>query len=141
MHRLGQRLGRWLRWFGLALMSLWLLWTPAAIAIEPGAGLNQTIALAPAERVAGEGECAPTEAKLDLNNSNLSEFCQFPGFYPTLASLIVKNSPYETVEDVLKIPDLTQEQRDLLEANIGDFTVSPQVIPLEGRMPRRWMGR
>jgi photosystem II PsbU protein len=62
--------------------------------------------------------------KLDLNNSGVRNFRVYPGFYPTLASLIIKNAPYEKVEDVLNIPGLTQAQKDLLKANLNNFTVT-----------------
>jgi photosystem II PsbU protein len=62
--------------------------------------------------------------KLDLNNSGVRKFRVYPGLYPTLASLIIKNAPYEKVEDVLNIPGLTQAQKDLLKANLDNFTVT-----------------
>jgi photosystem II PsbU protein len=62
--------------------------------------------------------------KLDLNNTNLRYFRVLQGMYPTLAGLIVKNSPYKAVEDVLKIPGLTETQRTTLERNLDKFTVT-----------------
>lgn len=62
--------------------------------------------------------------KLDLNNTNLRYFRELQGMYPTLAGLIVKNSPYASVQDVLKIPGLTETQRATLEANLDRFTVT-----------------
>ena len=62
--------------------------------------------------------------KLDLNNSGVRDFRQYPGMFPTLAALIIKNAPYEKVEKVLDIPGLTQAQKDLLQANLGNFTVT-----------------
>ena len=44
--------------------------------------------------------------------------------YPTLAGLIVKNSPYASVEDVLKIPGLTEAQIATLTRNMDQFTVT-----------------
>jgi photosystem II PsbU protein len=64
--------------------------------------------------------------KIDLNNTNLRAFRQFPGMYPTLASLIFKNAPYENVEDVLKIPGLSEKQKEVLQANLENFTVSEE---------------
>jgi photosystem II PsbU protein len=63
--------------------------------------------------------------KVDLNNSAIIEFRQFRGFYPKLASKIIQNAPYEKVEDVLKIPDLTERQKERLQANLDNFTVTP----------------
>ncbi len=62
--------------------------------------------------------------KIDLNNTNLRAFRQYQGMYPTLASLIFKNAPYESVEDVLKIPGLSEKQKEVLQANLDNFTVS-----------------
>lgn len=62
--------------------------------------------------------------KIDLNNTNLRAFRQFSGMYPTLASLIFKNAPYENVEDVLEIPGLNEQQKEILQANLKNFTVT-----------------
>ncbi|MEB3225591.1 MAG: photosystem II complex extrinsic protein PsbU [Synechococcus sp.] len=63
--------------------------------------------------------------KIDLNNANVRLFREVRGFYPTLAQLIVKNGPYENVEDVLNIPGLSESQIAKLEANLDRFTVTP----------------
>jgi photosystem II PsbU protein len=62
--------------------------------------------------------------KLDLNNSDVRDFRNFRGFYPTLATMIIKNSPYEKVEDVLEIPGLSERQKELLQANLDNFIVT-----------------
>jgi photosystem II PsbU protein len=62
--------------------------------------------------------------KVDLNNSNIRAFRQYPGFYPTLARLIVNNAPYKEVQDVLDIPGLTDQQREVLRKNLDQFTVT-----------------
>ncbi len=62
--------------------------------------------------------------KLDVNNTNVRAFRQLPGMYPTLAGLIVKNAPYESVEDVLEIPGLTDKQKEVLEANMDNFVAT-----------------
>jgi photosystem II PsbU protein len=81
--------------------------------------------------------CADTGQKLDLNNANLKAFTDCPGFYPNLASAIVTHGPYDKVEDVLAIPDLTDQQKALLQANLDAFTANPPVVPLVKRMPPR----
>ncbi|MBM0740204.1 photosystem II complex extrinsic protein PsbU [Phormidium sp. CLA17] len=65
-------------------------------------------------------------AKIDLNNTNMRSFRLYQGMYPTLASLIVKNAPYENVEDVLEIDGLTDRQKEVLRANLDSFTATPQ---------------
>lgn len=62
--------------------------------------------------------------KVDLNNSNIRTFRQYPGLYPNLARLIVNNAPYKDVQDVLAIPGLTDQQREVLRKNLNHFTVT-----------------
>ena len=62
--------------------------------------------------------------KVDLNNSDVRDFLQFPGMYPTLAGVVIQNAPYNTVGDVLNIPGLSDHQKDLLQTNIDSFTVT-----------------
>ncbi|NEQ79791.1 MAG: photosystem II complex extrinsic protein PsbU [Moorea sp. SIO2I5] len=64
--------------------------------------------------------------KTDLNNTPVRKFRKYPGFYPTLASKIAEKAPYKSVEDVLKIPGLSERQKKLLQEQIdkGNFTVT-----------------
>jgi photosystem II PsbU protein len=64
-------------------------------------------------------------AKLDLNNSNVLAFRRYPGLYPTLARKIIRNAPFDTVEDVLNIPGLSDREMELLQANLDHFVVTP----------------
>ncbi|MGV2828410.1 photosystem II complex extrinsic protein PsbU [Myxosarcina sp. GI1(2024)] len=71
--------------------------------------------------------------KLDLNNSNVREFRQLRGFYPTLASKIIQHAPYDNVEDVLNIPGLSERQKERLQANLDNFIVTePAPSMIEG---------
>ena len=81
--------------------------------------------------------CAESNVKIDLNNANVNAFTDCPGFYPNLARLIVENSPYQQVKDVLNIPELSKRQKDLLKANLNSFEVAESTVPLEQRMPPR----
>jgi photosystem II PsbU protein len=63
--------------------------------------------------------------KIDLNNSDIRDFRDLRGFYPNLAGKIIKNSPYNKVEDVLSIPGLSERQKDRLQANLDNFIVTP----------------
>jgi photosystem II PsbU protein len=85
----------------------------------------------------GQLSCSPGSQIVDLNNSNIVDFCQYPGLYPTLAKLAIKHSPYEKVEDVLSIAELSDRQRDLLKANLDRFTVTAPTVAPEVRMPPR----
>ncbi|MEM1309967.1 MAG: photosystem II complex extrinsic protein PsbU [Cyanobacteria bacterium P01_C01_bin.70] len=64
-------------------------------------------------------------SKLDLNNANVQAFVKYKGMYPTIAGKILKNAPFEAVEDVLEIPGLSDRERDIIESNISSFTVTP----------------
>ena len=67
--------------------------------------------------------------KVDLNNSSVRRFRQFPGMYPTLAGKIVLGGPYESVDDVLSL-DLTDRQKELFEKYRDNFTVTEPSIAL-----------
>jgi photosystem II PsbU protein len=62
--------------------------------------------------------------KIDLNNTNVRAFRRYPGMYPTLATKVVDNAPYEKVEDVLNIPGISERQKETLQANLDKFTVT-----------------
>lgn len=62
--------------------------------------------------------------KIDLNNTHIRAFRQYRGMYPTLAGKVIDNAPYEKVEDVLDIPGLSERQKNLLQANLDNFTVT-----------------
>ncbi len=64
------------------------------------------------------------QGKLDLNNSDVREFRNLRGFYPNLASKIIQNAPYDSVEDVLNIPGLSETQKSRLQANMDRFIVT-----------------
>lgn len=71
--------------------------------------------------------------KIDLNNTNVRAFTQYPGLYPTIASKIIQNAPFESVEDVLNMPGLTERQLEILRANLDNFTISaPEDALVEG---------
>ena len=74
--------------------------------------------------------------KIDLNNTNIFAFTELRGLYPTVASKVLKNAPYNAVEDILNIPDLSARQKDLLQDNLDNFTVSPPVDALVGGADR-----
>lgn len=77
------------------------------------------------------------EEKIDLNNANIIAFKDCQGFYPSLAMLVIKNSPYQKVEDVLTIAGLSDSQKELLTGQLKNFTITEPKVPLEMRMPPR----
>ena len=73
---------------------------------------------------AADAKIGQIKGKLDLNNSDVRDFRNLTGFYPTLAGKIVKNAPYETIEEVLEIPGLSEAQQKRLQANLDNFVVT-----------------
>lgn len=71
--------------------------------------------------------------KIDLNNTNIRAFMEYPGLYPSLARQILQNAPFEKVDDVFDMPGLTDRQIDVLRANLDRFTLSaPEDTFVEG---------
>ncbi|MEA5577550.1 photosystem II complex extrinsic protein PsbU [Anabaena sp. UHCC 0451] len=62
--------------------------------------------------------------KIDLNNTNIAAFQKYPGMYPTLAKKIIENAPYKSVDDVFNIANLSDRQKQLLQANLDNLTVT-----------------
>ncbi len=123
------------------LMRLLMVFAAAFIVVGTSLGLSQAavagnlnvLTLGTPTFLATEVEVNAVDAKLatefgqkiDLNNTNVRAFRQYPGFYPKLASLVIANSPYDKVEEVLQIPGLSDKQKDLLRDNLDKFTVTP----------------
>jgi photosystem II PsbU protein len=63
-------------------------------------------------------------SKIDLNNSNINTFRQVRGMYPTLGRIIIDNSPFQSLDDVLNIAGLSDAQRDLIKENADKFTLN-----------------
>lgn len=62
--------------------------------------------------------------KIDLNNTNVRAFRKYPGLYPAIARKVVDNAPYQSVEAVLEIPGLSEKQKEMLQANLDNFTLT-----------------
>ncbi len=71
-----------------------------------------------------DDKLAEIKDKIDLNNTNLRAFMKYRGFYPVLGRKIIKYAPYQQVEDVLDIPGLSDGQKERLQANLENFTVT-----------------
>ena len=134
----------------LALLSLlvgclgWLGWSGGANALPlPG---ERTITIAdvmfrPSPVLAETGLKNNVDAKLgtefgkkiDLNNTNVRAFRKYTGLYPVIARKVIDNAPFNSVDDVLNIPDLTESQKSRLQANLDNFTVtSPEAALRQG---------
>ncbi|MFZ9752921.1 MAG: photosystem II complex extrinsic protein PsbU [Cyanobium sp.] len=111
-------------------MKRLLAWLMSGVVV---AGLLATLLLpSPAMadlRNEADDKIAATGGKVDLNNSSVRRFQQYPGMYPTLAGKIVLGGPYQSVDDVLKL-DLTARQKELFEKYKDNFTVTPPAISL-----------
>jgi photosystem II PsbU protein len=113
--------------FGLiGMICLWgLIWIQPVIATDLVSQPNQVLGIEiPFGNVIDEKLGSEFGQKIDLNNSNIQTFTQYPGLYPNLAREIIKNAPYEEVEDVLDIPGLSDRQKETLKANLEHFTVT-----------------
>ena len=97
---------------------------PAAQASETGIFTIHSSALFARINTADDKRTELIKGKLDLNNSDVREFRKLRGFYPGLASKIIQNAPYESVEDVLEIPGLSSRQVERLQANLDEFFVT-----------------
>jgi photosystem II PsbU protein len=129
MKLLVQTFGRWAirAILGIAIgWSAWVGWGFTTTAPAAWAQMDQpeeapaAVVGAPAPAMKESAEKA-LETKIDINNTILRNYRKIPGLYPTLARLMVQNAPYERVEDVLKIPGLTEAQKQRLKDNLGNF--------------------
>jgi len=112
-------------------MKRLLAWLMSGVVL---AGLLATLllpqpVLAAERRNVADDKIAESAGKVDLNNSSVRRFQQYPGMYPTLAGKIVLGGPYQNVDDVLKL-DLTVRQKELFEKYKNNFTVTAPAIAL-----------
>ncbi|MCX5962841.1 MAG: photosystem II complex extrinsic protein PsbU [Cyanobacteria bacterium] len=114
-----KRLVRWLSAISIAIVCMGLL-----AYSQPAMADNKDVEKESMRNKVADKMSTAFGKKLDLNNTNLRYFRVLQGMYPTLAGLIVKNSPYASVEDVLKIPGLTEAQIATLTRNMDQFTVT-----------------
>ncbi len=114
-----KRLVRWLSAISIAIVCMSLL-----AYSQPAMADNKDVEKESMRNKVADKMSTAYGTKLDLNNTNLRYFRVLQGMYPTLAGLIVKNSPYAEVEDVLKIPGLTEAQIATLNRNLDKFTVT-----------------
>ncbi|MEQ8972623.1 MAG: photosystem II complex extrinsic protein PsbU [Coleofasciculus sp. C1-SOL-03] len=141
-----KRLVRVLMVWGLLVSCWgWLGFSQSAIAAPmswtPGVSLSNAIQSGTPMLLADEELRNPADAKLetefgqklDLNNTHIRAFRKYRGMFPTLASLIIQNAPYDDVEEVLEIPGLTDRQKQILKDNLDNFTVTdPAAVYTEG---------
>lgn len=125
----------------LALAAV-LLITSAASFVGPPAQaspLSQLTALSNTPLLAAERRNIVDERarevgyKIDLNNSNVRAFIPLRGMYPTLAGMIIRYSPFESVDEVFEMPGLSDRQKEVLESHRDEFVVTaPNAAFVEG---------
>jgi photosystem II PsbU protein len=114
-----------LGWFGQPASALGLEWNSLS--------MTPTLAVTEPRNRADDKLATEFGKKIDLNNTNVRAFLEYPGLYPTLARKILQNAPFERVDDVLEMPGLSDRQIDLLRANLDNFTISaPEDTFVEG---------
>ena len=115
-----------LTFVGVLLVSSSLLFSQPAQALDVSSisvTNNQIFAVNDRRNAADDMYATDYASKVDLNNSDIRRFRELRGFYPVLAGKIIQNAPYESVEDVLAIPGLSESQKSRLEANMDNFIV------------------
>lgn len=118
---------RFRRWFSLGCLLFvlalgWMGWVTPVMAAE--SSTNEQSSAEPIVNVVDEKLGSAYGQKIDLNNTNIAAFIEYRGLYPTLARKIIQNAPYQSVEDVLNIPGLSERQKEILKANFDNFTVT-----------------
>jgi len=63
--------------------------------------------------------------KVDVNNANVRAYRRFPGLYPTAAKKIVQGGPYNSPEDILKNPELTERDKEVIKQYMDRFVALP----------------
>ena len=71
--------------------------------------------------------------QIDVNNANIRVYTRFPGLYPTIAGLLVKNGPYANTANIREKlgPKLTPEQLVILdkyEKNLVALKPAPEYV-------------
>ena len=102
-------------WFGLGFRQ------PAMAEKLGHEGLNYSPIVAATFRNPVDEKLGEIGSKIDLNNSNVLTFKRYRGMYPTLARKVIKNAPFDSVEDVLNIKGLSNRELDILKANLDNF--------------------
>jgi photosystem II PsbU protein len=125
-----KRLARLVVSVALAISLLTGLFIDRPVLAAPLAGETSLLAVeASSLRNASDEQRLKAAGKIDLNNTVLRAFQDFPGMYPGLARKIVLGGPYNSVEDVLSL-DLTDRQKEIFNKYKDNFTVTDPVDAL-----------
>jgi hypothetical protein len=78
--------------------------------------------------------------KLDVNNSPVADYMQYPGMYPRIGGIIANGGPYRSVKEVYMNKKLTDDMRKTIkkyEAVLVATEANPLLDPMRGRDPYR----
>ena len=77
--------------------------------------------------------------KLDINNSAVADYMQYPGMYPNIGGKIANNGPYASVKDVYKLKILSKAEQDTIKKYESKLVATPAtgLDTLRGRDPYR----
>jgi photosystem II PsbU protein len=120
----------------LVMFAAFTNFQPLNAAVLPNPSRSTTLLAVNRENAVDAKLAGEYGQKIDLNNTNIFAFSEYPGLYPTIASAILKNAPYDSVQDVLEISGLSAHQKEVLEANLDNFTVTDVDIALVGGADR-----
>jgi len=71
----------------------------------------------PEKNAISDYEVVPSQqappGKIDLNNALVTDYKALPGMYPHAAGLIASNGPYNTVDDLFRLPQATARDKEL----------------------------
>jgi hypothetical protein len=71
----------------------------------------------PEKNAISDYEIVPSQqappGKIDLNNALVTDYKALPGMYPHAAGLIASNGPYNTVDDLFRLPQATARDKEL----------------------------
>lgn len=82
-------------------------------------------------------ESRTVTGKLDVNNSPVADYMQYPGLYPTIGGKIANNGPYKSVNDVYKV--LNKAEKSKLKEYESALVATPAtgLDTMRGRDPYR----
>jgi photosystem II PsbU protein len=105
----------------------WLGNTAQALSLNSFVGVQSPVLATAQLNKADQKLATEFGKKIDLNNTNIAAFQQYPGLYPTLAKKIIAQAgktPFTKVEEVLTLEGLSDRQKELLQKNLANFTVT-----------------
>ena len=112
-------------------VAVWPLAAPSASALSNEPAANEVV----------PGQTSSVQiGALDVNNSPVADYMQYPGLYPTVAGKVASHGPYKNVKDVYSAAGLTSEEKKRLQKYERYLVVAepnPLLDPMRGRDPYR----